>query len=188
MKKLFVAVLGLALVASAFAAEKPETATTVSNGRQYREGLANTWPCVVAVCDWPAAPEVTGLRLTIPYSAKQETVTGFDLGFWGQCRDFEGLQVSILRNDVKDTLAGIQIGLYNSANRADLFCVQVGLFNETQSFRGLQAGLVNKAGEGQGFQVGLINVTESLYGYQVGLINVIRGAEVPFLPVVNIGF
>jgi len=186
MKRLFVAVLGLAFVASAFAAEKP--AAAANGGRQYREGLADTWPCVCAVCEWPAAPEVTGLRLTIPFSTKQETVTGFDLGLWGRCRDFEGLQVNVLRNDVKDTLAGIQIGLYNSANRADLFCVQVGLFNETQSFRGLQAGLVNKSGEGQGFQVGLVNVTESLYGYQVGLINVIRGAEVPFLPIANIGF
>lgn len=186
MKKLFAAIFGLALVAPAFAAGTE--ATTVSNGQRYREGLADTWPCVVAVSEWPAAPEVTGLRLTIPFSTKQETVTGFDLGLWGRCRDFEGLAVSVLRNDVKDTLAGVQLGLYNSANRADLFCAQVGLFNETQSFRGFQCGLVNKSGDGSGFQLGIINVTESFYGYQLGIINVIRDSEVPFLPIANIGF
>ena len=43
-------------------------------------------------------------------------------------------------------------------------------------------------GDGYGFQVGLINRAETFYGLQVGLINVIRDAEVPVLPVLNIGF
>jgi len=182
MKKLFAIAVVAALAVPAFAAEKaPEQP-------KYSEDLVDVWPSVFAVSEWPTSPEVIGLRLTIPFSTKQETVTGFDLGLWGRCRDAEGLQVSIIRNDVKDTLAGIQVGLYNSANRADLFCVQAGLFNETQSFRGLQIGLVNKSGDGQGFQAGIINCTETLHGYQVGIINIIRDAEVPFFPIVNIGF
>jgi len=182
MKNLFALILFAALAVPAFAADKAAAKP------KYAEDLVDVWPAFFAVGEWPAAPEVIGMRITIPFSTKQETVTGFDLGLWGQCRDFEGLQVSVLRNEVKDTLAGFQVGLYNSANRADLFCIQVGLFNETQSFRGCQVGLVNKSGDGQGFQVGLINCTETLYGYQVGLINVIRDAEIPFLPIVNIGF
>jgi len=182
MKRLVAVALFSAFASSLFAAEKLE------DRPKYAEDLVDVWPAVFAVSEWPAAPEVIGIRMTFPFSTVQETVTGFDIGLWGRCRDFEGLQVSVLRNDVKDTLAGFQVGLYNSANRADLFCIQVGLVNETQSFRGLQAGLVNKSGDGQGFQVGLINCTETLYGYQVGVINIIRDAEVPFLPVVNIGF
>ena len=96
--------------------------------------------------------------------------------------------MSILRNDVKDTFGGFQVGIYNTVNRGDLFCVQAGLVNEAQSFRGLQAGLVNVTGDGQGFQLGLINRAETFYGLQVGVINVIRDAEVPVLPFVNIGF
>jgi len=182
MKKLVAVSLFAAFAVSALAADK-ETGKT-----KYAENLVDVWPAVFAVSEWPASPEVIGLRLTIPFSTVQETVTGFDVGLWGRCRDFEGLQVNVLRNDVRDTLAGFQVGLYNSANRADLFCIQVGLFNEAQSFRGVQAGLVNKSGDGQGFQVGLINCTETLFGYQVGLINIIRDAEVPFFPIVNIGF
>jgi len=183
MKKLFAVALVAALVTPAFSAD-----TSVEGQPKYSEGLSDLWPSVFAVCEWPASPEVIGLRITLPWSTRQETVTGFDLGLWGRCRDFEGLQVSVIRNDVKDTLAGIQAGLYNSANRADLFCVQAGLFNEAQSFRGCQFGIVNKAGHGQGFQLGIINCSETLYGYQVGLINAIRDAEVPFFPIVNIGF
>jgi len=183
MKKLFAVAVLSTLVASAFAADAVPTTQ-----KKYAEGLVDVWPSVFALCEWPASPEVIGLRLTIPFSTVQETVTGLDLGFWGRCRDFEGIAVNVLRNDVKDTLAGFQIGLYNSANRADLFCIQAGLFNETQSFRGVQVGLVNKSGDGQGFQLGVINCTETLYGYQVGVINIIRDAEVPFFPLVNIGF
>lgn len=184
MKKLFAAVLASTLAASAFAADPAPAATP----KKYADGLADVWPSVFAACEWPASPEVIGLRVTIPYSTVQETVTGVDLGLWGRCRDFEGVQLNVIRNDVKDTLAGFQAGLYNSANRADLGCVQAGLFNETQSFRGLQVGIVNKTGDGQGFQVGIFNCAETLYGYQVGIINVIRDAEIPFFPLVNIGF
>jgi len=186
MKKIIAVAIVTALVSSVFAAEnaanKPEPAS------RYAQEYNGSWPSVVALGEWPNAPVVTGLRLTIPFSTRQEVVTGFDLGFWGACRDFEGLQVNILRNLAKDTLAGFQVGLVNSANRADLFCVQAGLINDAQSMRGFQAGLVNTTGDAEGFMLGIVNVAETLHGYQVGLINVIRSSEVPMFPVVNIGF
>ena len=51
--------------------------------------------------------DVIGLRLTLPYG-KCESVTGFDLGIYGSCRYFEGLQVNILRNEAVDVMAGIR--------------------------------------------------------------------------------
>ena len=131
--------------------------------------------------------DVVGLRLTLPYG-ECESVTGFDLGVYGRCRYFEGLQANILRNEALDIMAGIQVGVYNSAGRADLTGLQVGLWNEARSMRGLQLGIINVADTVQGFQVGLINCAESAYGFQVGGVNVIRESELVFFPIVNIGF
>ena len=176
MKKLFALALAAALVSPAFAdvVETEETDTNLELGL-FEVAAAQ-------------APDVVGLRLTIPFSTRQESVTGFDIGFWGRAQYFEGCMCSILRNDVKDELTGIQVGLYNSAAQADLIGAQVGLWNEVGSMRGAQVGLVNVGGNVQGFQVGLINRSEELYGFQVGLVNVIRDAEIRFCPFVNIGF
>jgi hypothetical protein len=182
MKKLFAVVLAAALAAPLFADEAPAAAVPA----EPKEAML--WPACFAFCEWPETPDLIGLRLTLPFSTRQECVTGFDLGLWGRCKDFEGVQINAFRNDAKDTLAGFQFGLYNTATRADLFCIQVGLVNETQGFRGLQAGLINMTGDGEGLQVGLINRAETLNGFQVGAINVIRDAEFAFLPVVNVGF
>lgn len=189
MKKLFMLSLFATLAVPAFAQEsvaaeeaKPQPT------REDRRREDNVWPAFFAVCEFPSNPDVIGLRLSLPFSTMQDNVTGIDLGLWGRCLYFEGLAISILRNDVKDDLSGFQIGLYNSADRADLFAVQVGLWNEASTLRGIQAGLVNVCGEARGLQVGLINRSETMYGYQVGLINVIRDAELQFFPIINIGF
>ena len=131
--------------------------------------------------------DVIGLRLTLPYG-ECESVTGFDLGVYGRCRYFEGLQANILRNEALDIMAGIQVGVYNSAGRADLTGLQVGLWNEARALRGVQFGIINVADTVQGFQLGLINRSESMYGFQVGAVNVIRESELAFFPIVNIGF
>jgi len=146
------------------------------------------WPAFVGVWEFPETPDLIGLRLTIPWSTMQENVTGVDLGFWGRSEYFEGFQFNILRNDVKDSCAGLQCGVYNSVARGDLFGVQLGVWNESLSHRGVQVGIVNVSGDTQGFQFGLINRSETMYGFQVGLINIIRDAEIQFMPVVNVGF
>ncbi len=193
MKKLFALALVAALVSPVFA-EDGESVDEIFDPAHVVDvprKNAGVWPAFFAVADIPAAektPDIIGLRLTIPYSSKHENVTGFDLGFWGRALYFEGLMLSILRNDAKDQLSGLQVGVYNSAGQANLFGMQVGLWNEAGSFRGFQAGLVNTAGVAQGFQIGLINRAEEMYGFQVGAINIIRDAEISFCPVVNIGF
>lgn len=131
--------------------------------------------------------DVIGLRLTLPYG-KCESVTGFDLGVYGSCRYFEGLQANILRNEAEDVMSGIQVGIYNTAGRGDLTGFQVGLFNEACTLRGVQVGLINLAERVEGFQVGLINRADSAYGFQVGGVNIIRDSELAFCPIVNIGF
>ena len=184
MKKLLVLAAVAAFAAATHAAEQAVQEPAERDGG----AQSAVWPSVFAICEWPYSPDLIGLRVTIPFSTTQESITGFDIGLWGRCMDFEGVQFSLLRNDVKDSFGGAQAGFYNSINRGDLCCIQFGVINEAQSFRGLQVGGINVTGDGYGFQVGLINRAETFYGLQVGLINVIRDAEVPVLPVLNIGF
>jgi len=194
MKKLISLAAFAALAFTAFAQEnddsesnEPEDLTLADTPAAPRKQLA-AWPAFFAISELPETPDLVGLRITIPFSTKQESVTGFDFGLWSRSQYYEGIQLNILRNDVKDQLSGIQVGLYNSAAQADLLGVQVGLWNEAGSIRGLQGGIVNTVGSMQGFQVGIINRAEELYGFQFGIINVIRDAEISFCPIVNVGF
>ena len=190
MKKLFafalVAAVGLPLFAQENEGQKAADEKTQAREEYRRE--SKVWPSFFAVCEFPASPDVIGLRLTIPFSTVQENITGIDLGLWGRSLYFQGFQVNVLRNDVKDDMSGFQLGLYNSVGGGQLLGLQAGLFNEANSMRGAQVGLVNLGGEVQGFQVGLINRCETMVGYQVGLINVIRDNELQFCPIVNIGW
>ena len=146
------------------------------------------WPAFIGVWEFPETPDLVGVRFTIPWSTKQENITGFDLGFWGRSEYFEGVQCNVLRNDVKDSCSGIQCGIYNSVARGDLLGLQVGIWNESLAHRGVQVGIINVSGDTQGFQFGVINRSETMYGFQVGLINIIRDAEIQFCPVINVGF
>jgi hypothetical protein len=182
MKK---AVMGLCVVLACAAAFAQGTASA-PKAEPVSESAKAAWPVWLAFNSTKDI-DVVGLRMTLFYG-KCESVTGFDLGFYGRARYFEGLQLNLLRNEAEDSMAGIQIGLYNSVGRADMTGLQIGLFNEARSVRGFQIGLINLADSCCGFQVGLINRAETMYGFQAGAVNVIRASEMPFLPLVNIGF
>lgn len=192
MKKLLTLVTVAALTFNALAqntvevANNNDDAVIVETDSPRKNFVA--WPAFFAIGDLPATPDLIGIRITIPWSSKQESVTGFDIGFWARSQYFEGFAFNIFRNDVKDQLTGVQIGLYNSAAQADALGLQVGLWNEVGTMNGLQVGLVNTVGAMGGFQVGIINRAEELYGFQVGVINIIRDAEMRFCPLINIGF
>ncbi len=185
MKKVLMALCVALACTAAFAQESSSAPAVVAPSAKASANKA-AWPIWLAFNSTKDV-DVVGLRLTLPYG-KCESVTGFDLGIYGSCRYFEGLQLNILRNEAEDVMAGIQAGVYNSAGRADLTGLQVGLFNEASSMRGLQVGIINIAEQMQGFQVGLINRAETAYGFQVGGVNVIRDSELGFCPIVNIGF
>ena len=194
MKKiLFAAAVAFAFAGAVFAdeANDSEEAAPESQVVDAPRKQVGVWPAFFAIGEIPStnvAPDVIGLRLTIPYSTKHESVTGFDFGLWGRAQYFEGFMLNLLRNDVRDELSGIQVGVYNSAHQADLIGFQAGLWNEAGSIRGFQFGLVNTVGVAQGFQFGIINRAEELYGFQIGIVNVIRDAELTFCPLMNIGF
>lgn len=188
MKKLFAIALIACMVAPSFAQETEKAEEKANAPRAQERKDSYVWPAFFSICEFPANPDVCGLRLALPFSTRQVNVTGLDIGLWGRCTYFEGIAINVLRNDVKDRMAGFQVGCYNSIGGGELLGIQVGLWNEANFIRGLQVGLVNLSSEAQGLQVGLINRCDTMYGYQVGLINVIRDAELQFLPIINIGF
>ena len=186
MKKVL---MGLCVVMACAAANAQQTASTApatAASTAKVQGDKAPWPVWLAFNSTKNI-DVAGVRFTLPYG-ECESVTGFDIGFYGRCRYFEGFQLNILRNDAKDTLAGCQVGFYNSCGRADILGVQLGLWNEARAIKGCQIGLVNITDAGSGFQVGIVNRAESFYGFQGGLVNVIRENEFAFLPLVNVGF
>ena len=186
MKKSVIGICMALSIMASFAQEQqaPDGGNTTPPPKSQAEKAS--WPVWLALNSQKDI-DVIGLRLTIPYGSC-ESVTGFDIGFFGRARYFEGLQLNILRNDVSDIMAGVQVGIYNSSGRADLMGVQVGLWNEAHSIRGVQVGLINVADSVTGIQVGIINRSEALYGFQGGIVNVIRESEMPFCPILNIGF
>lgn len=189
MKRMLVVALVAGFAFASFAEEENDgekSANIVLKETKRRE--SNVWPAFFAFSEFPANPDVVGLRLTIPFSTVQDNVTGVDVGLWGRALYFQGFQFNILRNVVTDELSGLQIGLYNSVGNGQLAGLQVGLLNEANMFRGVQVGIINLAGEVEGFQFGLINRAETMNGYQLGLINVIRDAELQFCPIFNIGW
>lgn len=186
MKKILVVVGAAAMAFCAIAQDADAQKKQGSDRDAVRASEPAAWPVPVCFCGMDPI-DVVGVRFTIPW-CRNESVTGFDVGFVGRSRYFEGIQLNLLRSDVQDAMAGIQVGLYNSAGSASMLGVQVGLWNEAHSLRGVQIGLVNVADAAMGLQIGIINRTESLYGFQVGGVNVIRESEYPFLPVLNIGF
>lgn len=187
MKRLVLSLASVLSAASLFAQEAAK-AEQPAQQQETRRAQNAVWPAFCAIGEYPANPDVVGLRLTIPFSTQQESVTGLDLGLWGRSTYFEGIQLNLFRSDVKDRCAGFQIGCYNSIGSGEMLGLQAGLWNEANSLRGFQVGLVNVSGETEGFQVGLVNRAETMRGYQVGLINVIRDAELQFCPILNVGF
>ena len=189
MKKLIPLAVAAAFALPLVAQEVEQAEEPRQQNKAEVRSESTVWPAFFAICEFPAAPDITGLRLTVPFSTRQDSVTGFDIGLWGRCTYFEGFQLNVLRNDVKGGASGFQVGLYNSVGSGELVGLQVGLWNEAfGSMRGLQVGVVNIAGEADGFQIGVVNRTETMSGYQIGIINVIREAEVRFFPILNVGF
>ena len=135
MKNLFSLALVAAIAMPAFAQEEEKSAEATPQAQVERKRASVAGPTFFAVSEFPASQDVTGLRLTIPFSTKQENVTGIDLGLWGRALYFQGFQINILRNDVKDDMSGFQCGLYNSIGNGQLLGLQVGLFNEANFLR-----------------------------------------------------
>ena len=74
MKKLMslAAVAAVALPLVAQEAEKAEEPRQQNKTEVRSE--STVWPAFFAVCEFPAAPDVTGVRLTIPFSTRQDLV------------------------------------------------------------------------------------------------------------------
>jgi hypothetical protein len=134
----------------------------------------------------------------------------FDVGglrinaIYGECHDFDGLdlsalvgratghangfQASLLANVVDGGGFGLQAGAVNYV-KGDYSGLQLGLCaNYIEKAKALQIGFYNGAEHIEGMQIGVINTTRTMIGLQIGLVNVIQDNDVPFLPIINCYF
>jgi len=84
--------------------------------------------------------------------------------------------------------SGLQWSFVN-LTRGDLYGLQVGGFNQTDTGRGVQLGAVNHVqSDFRGLEIGLVNYANRISGVQIGLINIIaEGGQFPIFPIVNWG-
>lgn len=143
----------------------------------------DTWPVDLSFLDLIAAPaNVAGVRVAIPYGANK-TVTGFDIGLWGNADRAWAVQIDVLGNVVRDEMGGAQVGIYNVANHLTgiqfgvynaaptVDGAQVGIWNQAERVTGVQFGVVNNAEQMQGIQFGFFNYVPTFSGFQFGLVN-----------------
>ena len=106
-------------------------------------------------------------------------VGGLQAGGYAESDFVAGAQVAIVCR--ADELAGLQIGVAN-------ICLDLDDFSNAGDMAGAQIGVVNVCNRGAGLQVGVWNHAKHFKGVQLGLVNVIEDHEIPFLPVLNVGF
>jgi len=82
---------------------------------------------------------------------------------------------------------GVDVGVVWSASK-DVIGVGCGGYLEYQRLIGLQVGIYNCAQCVRGVQAGIVNDTTDLCGVQLGLVNVRRGSDIPWLPLIRLGF
>lgn len=113
-----------------------------------------------------------GIAMIFNWTGNSRSAFQFAGGVNRSLRDFEGLQMALLLNDVERRLVGLQIGLANVVDEVV----------------GMQLGGFNKIRIGSGFQLGGVNVAEQFTGVQIGLLNLNLDSSVPLSPVFNCRF
>ena len=122
----------------------------------------------------PVNYDVKGLRLSLIYG-DCANFTGLDIGVANRTRGaYTGLAIGGV-NIAEDQLHGGQVGLVNWNGNGDTSWskrsvgAQIGIFNHSDMFCGLQDGLFNLSeGEFAGLQFSFLNCTRDLRGVQCG--------------------
>ena len=149
-----------------------------------------------------STPVMVSLVTPVQAPSRNYDVTGFRLSLlYGDCHDFTGLDIGVAQRTAGD-FAGLgiggvniaggqfyggQIGVvnWNSSSSMDWgersVGAQIGLFNCSDSFCGLQDGLINASQKSfVGWQSGVVNFADDLSGLQsgfwlIGAVNVAHG-------------
>lgn len=113
-----------------------------------------------------------GIAFVFNWSGTSRSAFQFAGGLNRSDRDFRGMQMALVVNDVERDFIGLQAGLSNISD----------------SLSGMQFGGFNKVRTGVGFQLGAVNVAEQFTGVQIGLLNLNLDSPVPLAPVFNCYF
>lgn len=136
-------------------------------------------------------PCAVGLTPHVEYPTCQQWISPFRLNVLvGEHLDVYGLDIGLIGNFVTREFGGLQIsGVFNDVGEACASVQIAGVLNNCHGvMKGLQVGVVNLAEKGTGCQVGAINYANNLHGLQIGVLNIIRASVCPTLPVLNFAF
>ena len=134
-----------------------------------------------------------------------QSVTAFRLGIWSRNVDMTGLDLGIFAQNsgsftgVQWTAAGIVGGDFTgwqnnwlaSVTNGNMQGLQVGAYTKSGiGSTGVQIGIFNTSEDFSGLQFGLVNITEVMRsGLQIGLVNIIKSKDkLKFFPIVNWSF
>lgn len=101
-------------------------------------------------------------------------IMGLRLGLFAKNVEMTGVGLGVV-NWTSEDLTALQWGIVNYTGGSDMYGVQFGLCNVSQSVTGIQ--------------LGILNVAQELTGIQIGLLNIATGKEsLPVLPIINASF
>lgn len=155
--------------------------------------------------DHPYTPFMLSLVTPLQVPPRDFDVGGLRINaIYGECHDFDGLDISALVGRTTGHANGFQASLLANVVDGDGFGMQAGAVNYVKGeYAGLQVGLCanyaekaktlqigfyNGAEHIEGIQIGVINTTRTMIGIQIGVVNVIQDNDVPFLPIINCYF
>lgn len=115
--------------------------------------------------------------------------SGFlQLGVQNHVSRFKGaFQFGIL-NSADIFFGAIQLGILMNETSVFKGIAQVGIYNYSKVGKSVQLGIINISKKVVGMQIGVYNQTDTLTGIQIGLLNFVKNGQLPFFPIINIGW
>ncbi|MFA6715842.1 MAG: hypothetical protein WC082_16510 [Victivallales bacterium] len=140
----------------------------------------------------PAAPAKTAVSPKAPVLPSEKwdfLQIGFWFGFPSSTNNVNvgGIKVGAPISSGESTVCGIEAALVCAATD-NVDGIQTScFFNKAKVVNGLQFSIMNWSEKVTGLQLGIINVSTG-NSFQIGIVNYIKGALIPWMPVINVKF
>lgn len=137
----------------------------------------------------PAPPVAAPKALVIPSEKWDFLQIGFWFGFPSSTNNVKvgGIKVGAPISSGEAGVCGIEAALLCAAtdniNGIQTSCI----FTKSKVVNGLQFSIMNWGEEVNGLQLGVVNVATGK-AFQIGIVNYIKGAVIPWMPVINLKF
>ncbi|MDD5596302.1 MAG: hypothetical protein PHV82_00070 [Victivallaceae bacterium] len=140
----------------------------------------------------PAVPGKTAVLPQTPVVPPEKwdfLQIGFWFGFPTSTNNVNvgGIKVGAPISSGESTVCGIEAALVcavtDNVDGIQTSCI----FNKAKLINGLQFSIMNWSEEVNGLQLGIVNIATGK-SFQIGIVNYIKGALIPWMPVINVKF